>query len=214
MRSLVSYEKWVIRLMPVFYAVGLAGHALESTYPFMIALTPYTILATAVLGLLPFVVNGHVRLLFWAAVTYGVTLFLEILGVKTGLVFGSYVYGSTLGLELLGVPLLIGINWTIIILGSITLVKRWVSSPLAVMFITAVITVVFDYIMEPAAIALDYWSWDGGGIPVQNYIAWGVISFMCAGLYEGMKLNNPYRLPTVIVLVQGVFFLALRFIVV
>ena len=214
MKSLDAFEKRVIILMPIFYAVGLVGHALESTLPLMISLTPYTILATAVLGLLPFFIHAHRRLLIWAAVTYGITLFLEILGVKTGLVFGSYDYGSTLGLEFMEVPLLIGINWTIIILGSITLVKRWVSSPLAVMVLTALITVVFDYIMEPVAIALDYWSWEGGPIPLQNYIAWGVISFAFAGVYELMKLSNPYKLPTVIVLVQGLFFLGLRIIVV
>ena len=36
--------------------------------------------------------------------------------------------------------------------------------------------VVYDIVLEPAAIALDMWSW-GGPVPMQNYIAWFFISF-------------------------------------
>ena len=36
----------------------------------------------------------------------------------------------------------------------------------------------FDFIMEPAAIKLNYWSWLTTTIPLQNYLAWFVISFI------------------------------------
>ncbi len=208
------FEKRAIILLPIFYLVGTVSHGIESLLPFMITLTPYTILGTAVIGFAPFVVLKHTKLLVWALVTFLITLFLEILGVKTGLVFGEYDYGATLGFEFMEVPLLIGINWTLIILGSIKLVEKISDNTWAVMAMTAAVTVIFDYIMEPAAIALDYWSWEGGPIPLQNYIAWGVISFVFAGLYRLMKLENPSRLPSAIVIIQGVFFLALRFLVV
>jgi putative membrane protein len=46
---------------------------------------------------------------------------LEVVGVKTGLIFGEYKYGSTLGIKLFEVPLIIGFNWVFVILGSISI---------------------------------------------------------------------------------------------
>ncbi len=212
--TLHRYEIWASRLLPAFYLVGLIGHALPATYAFMIILTPYTLLATAIVGFFPYALDKEYKLLLWAVITFLITLFLEILGVKTGLVFGSYAYGETLGLQFMGVPVLIGINWTLVILGTLTIVERFTKSVPAVMILTALITVVFDYIMEPVAIALDYWSWEGGPIPLQNYVAWGVISFIFAGLFKLMGLTNRRPLPLVILATQTIFFFALRFIVV
>ena len=212
--SMKQFERWVIRLLPVFYLVGLIGHGIEAAFELMLALTPYTILGTAVIGLAPFFMLRHTRLLLWAVITFAATLFLEILGVKTGLVFGSYLYGDTLGFEVLGVPLLIGINWTVIILGSVKLAEQVTERLFSIMTITALIAVLFDYSMEPVAMALDYWNWEGGVIPLQNYAAWGVIAFIFAGVYKLMDLRNPSWIPTAIVIVQGLFFLGLRILVI
>ncbi|MBK7882949.1 MAG: carotenoid biosynthesis protein [Chitinophagaceae bacterium] len=40
---------------------------------------------------------------------------VEIIGVKTGFLFGNYSYGIVLGPKIQSVPILIGINWFIII---------------------------------------------------------------------------------------------------
>ena len=40
----------------------------------------------------------------------------EILGVQLGWIFGDYQYGEALGYKLFGVPLLIGVNWTLLTL--------------------------------------------------------------------------------------------------
>ena len=37
--------------------------------------------------------------------------------------------------------------------------------------------VVYDFALEPAAIDLNMWDW-GGPVPMQNYIAWLVISLV------------------------------------
>jgi putative membrane protein len=214
MQQIKLIQKWVFLLLPIFYAVGFVSHAIDATYPLMLTLTPYTIFGTAVIGFLPDVLARNSRLLLWAAITFLCTLSLEILGVATGLIFGSYVYGSTLGLSIFGVPVLIGINWTLIIMGALALVKRVTSHPLLVPLATAAITVAFDWIMEPVAIALDYWTWAGGDIPIQNYIAWFVIAFLFARMYEAMKLKETSPVPSLIVGVQAVFFLLLRIFVI
>ena len=42
--------------------------------------------------------------------------------------------------------------------------------------LTALLMVVFDFVMEPAAVKLRYWTWQDGIIPLQNYIAWFLVS--------------------------------------
>ena len=39
----------------------------------------------------------------------------EILGVRYGFIFGEYSYGNALGTKVMGVPLMIGVNWCILI---------------------------------------------------------------------------------------------------
>ncbi len=214
MQEMTRFRKIVFILLPIFYAVGFIFHLLEPTFPLMLVLTPFTIFATAIIGFLPDVLSRNKRLLVWAAVTFLCTLALEILGEATGLVFGSYIYGETLGLSLLGVPLLIGINWTLIIMGSLALVKRLCSHPSLIALGTATLTVIFDWIMEPVAIALDYWGWEGGDIPLQNYIAWFLIACLFARIHEAKNLHTVSNIPSLIVIVQALFFLFLRLFVI
>ena len=210
---LPRYQQTAIILLSVFYLVGVIGHWHPATLPAMLVLTPYTLAGTAVVGFLPFVVEKRYRLLAWAGATFIVTLALEIVGVATGWVFGSYDYGATLGSQVLGAPLLIGINWTLVILGALAAAERLTGRPVPAAVIAALLCVVFDYIMEPAAIALDYWSWEGDTIPLQNYLAWGVIALVFAGLFKRMRLTSNHPLPLAILIVQGLFFLLLRWVV-
>lgn len=210
MQILSKTEKLILFLLLPFYLIGIVLHSIGATLPMMLAFTPYTILATSVLGFFFEVKERNKGLLVWAAVTFGVTLFLEIVGVATLLVFGAYTYGPTLGLKLLGVPLLIGINWTIIILGIVQVARTRIANPLAAALVTASLTVLFDYVMEPVAIALDYWTWAAVDIPLQNYIAWFCIAFVFAFVFARQKLAAVNKVPTLIVIVQFVFFVGLR----
>ncbi|PKL27846.1 MAG: hypothetical protein CVV46_09530 [Spirochaetae bacterium HGW-Spirochaetae-2] len=214
MLRLQRFQRWIVLLLPAFYLMGFLFHLWDATFPLMLAMTPYTILGTAILGFLPDVVTRNRKLLLWAAGTFAITLFLEILGVATGAVFGSYTYGPTLGFPVMDVPLLIGINWTLIIMGAAMLVERLTNNPWQVALGTAAITVVFDWIMEPVAIALDYWSWSSSTIPLQNYIAWFVIAFVFATIFSRMKLKTASPIPSLIVVVQALFFSLLRLLVI
>lgn len=214
MLNIQRLQKWVLLLLPTCYLMGFFFHLWDATFPLMLSLTPYTILFTAMLGFLPDVVTKNTKLLFWAAGTFATTLLLEILGVATGAIFGSYTYGPTLGVSLLGVPLLIGINWTLIIIGTATLIERLTDNPWLVASGAAAITVVFDWIMEPVAIALDYWRWSSTTIPLQNYIAWFVIAFVFAMIFGRMKLKTSSSIPSLIVVVQALFFSLLRLLVI
>jgi putative membrane protein len=64
--------------------------------------------------------------------------------------------------------------------------------------------------MEPAAIALDYWHWEGGSIPAQNYAAWFLIAALWAFIYRMLHLESRSRLGLMFVCIQLFFFIALR----
>jgi putative membrane protein len=207
-------QKWIFILLPIFYAAGVLWHALDATLPYMIMLTPYTILITAVIGFYPEIIRKDSNLILWLLLTFIITFALEAIGVATGLVFGYYWYGNTLGFSLFEVPLLIGINWTLIIMGSIIIIKKYSKNIYVISFSTGAVTLLFDYIMEPVAIRYDYWSWKGGTIPLQNYIAWFVIAFLFAFLHEKMRVKHKSIIPSFVVAVQLLFFLALRLFVI
>lgn len=209
MENRISYTK-IISLMAVFYVVGIAGHIWERTFELMLLLTPYTILATIIIAVVPYILTAHKRIFLWAGITAVVTLALEIIGVKTGMIFGSYDYGSTLGFKILGVPVLIGLNWVIVVLGAISLTEGLTQVAWQRILAAAVFTVVFDMVLEPVAMGLDYWDWTAGFVPIKNYIAWGVISAASAGLYHRMRLSYAgNRIVPAMFIIQFVFFAAL-----
>ena len=83
----------------------------------MLMLTPFTLFAFGIIVL--FEVYRNKKFISWLVITYLATLLLEIIGAKTGLIFGSYSYGDVLGPKFFDLPLIIGLNWVIVIWGGI-----------------------------------------------------------------------------------------------
>jgi bisanhydrobacterioruberin hydratase len=138
----------------------------------------------------------------------------EIIGVNTGWLFGDYQYGSVLGEGVWGVPLIIGINWFTVVYASHMLVRFLTSlyselTPYA-LYLSAGVATAFDWIMEPVAITLDFWSWNAQGIPLYNYITWFLVSLLAnvfLGKMKGIRYNS---FAAFLLVVQAFFFLALR----
>lgn len=222
-----------IGLFAIFYGVGVVGHLLDDVRPTMLVITPYFLPAMGLLALSTLLVTaggrGRSRFWIWAGATFIATWALEVLGVHTGIVFGEYVYGRGLGAPLLGVPPLIGFNWVLVCLGMlvwVTAAEAWwaarrpeggregagVPRPILALA-AAVLATGFDWVMEPVAMGLGYWSWAGGDIPLQNYAAWFAIALGASltWLYllpRGTRTAT--RLPAWHVLAQLLFFAALR----
>ena len=75
----------------------------------------------------------------------------------------------------------------------------------------ALIATAFDWIMEPAAVGLGFWTWAGdGSIPMLNYACWFLISWLLllAGMLFGIEVRNRFSIP--LLLIQSLFFLMLR----
>jgi bisanhydrobacterioruberin hydratase len=181
----LSISTFIALLFHINGAIGMAG----SEKNWFVAMTPVNLLV--MFFLLIYTEGGkNKNFVLFFLLCFVVGMFVEIIGVNTGLLFGHYLYGEPMGTKLLGVPLLIGVQWfvsiycsTHIILGFEKLVKNGVFNPFIPAIFTATVTTVFDYIIEPAAIKLNFWHWYGHDVPLYNYVCWFVISFLLSFFY-------------------------------
>lgn len=196
----------------IFYSVGVAGLAWSETRDIFITLMPYTLLLA--MGLMFWVHKSwKPRHLFYFLLIVLLGFFVEVAGVLTGVVFGEYQYGKALGFKLWGTPPMIGLNWLMLIYAVYTMLRKMQMHRLLQILLGASLMVAYDVVMEPVAISLDMWSWAGGGIPLQNYVAWFVISLVMLSVLHLAKLRYRNRVAPWLFFIQMGFFLILNLLV-
>ena len=92
------------------------------------------------------------------------------MGVHTGFPFGSYSYGPVLGFQLFEVPLMIGVNWLLLVYMTGNLFRESIANDWLAAALSASVMVLLDIAIEPVAVALDFWTWEGDIIPLSNFI--------------------------------------------
>ena len=112
-----------IFVLVVFHAVGLYGLAFSSNPAWYRALSPLNLLLTNVL-LYSFHKTWNWSFWLFAIVALLAGFISEVIGVHTGLLFGSYTYGAALGLQLWGIPLVISLNWLLLVYVTGIMVQR------------------------------------------------------------------------------------------
>ena len=207
MRRLNNIQ-WIKILITVWYLVGVAGFANEPLRPLFQFLTPFGMLAATIL-LLAFHEPRNLKnwLVFSVIALSGFVV--ELIGVNTGILFGTYEYGPTLGLKIWNTPLTIGLNWLVLVYCVASLLRpirdNWYF-PVA----GAMAMVAFDWIMEPVAVATEMWSWMDDLIPMKNYLDWFLVSGMLFLIIRIFKVELNNRLAGWLLLMQAVFFLLLN----
>lgn len=169
---------WPEIILPILYGVGLLSAAINIHEDFFL-LTPFLMLLT--LGCILYRDTMPIRLLLPAGLLVALGgFFIEVAGVQTGNVFGVYTYGAALGPHLFDVPVLMAVQWFLVVYGGICLIQsiRAELPIIAVAFINGILTVLLDLVIEPVAITRDFWTWEAVTVPIQNYIAWFVCSFI------------------------------------
>jgi putative membrane protein len=74
----------------------------------------------------------------------------------------------------------------------------------------ATLMVIYDIPLEPYAIYFDMWNW-GGAVPLQNYLAWFVISLVLhLVLYRWKLMESPNKVARPLFFIQMGFFLILN----
>lgn len=211
LRGFKEYSRatWIKILFVIFFGVGAAGLSYTYTRDLFVWLMPFSLLLS--MGLM-FLMHDKWKtsqiIIFLIIMLMG--FFVEVAGVLTGVVFGEYSYGSALGFKIMGTPPLIGLNWLMLIYAVYLIMNKLQIHVILKILLGAALMVFYDIIMEPVAINLDMWSWGGVNIPIQNYIAWFVISAVMLSIFYSAKLNYRNKVATTLFFVQMAFFLILN----
>jgi putative membrane protein len=180
-----------IYIIAILHIVGLFG--LNSGFrEYFSLLTPINLLVTA--GLFFFSSEGintraYVSLFLVFACGFGI----EWIGVNTGFPFGKYEYGTVLGPKLGNTPLLIGVNWSMLVLSVMMIGRLFSKNAFVIALIGGLLMTGLDILIEPIAIKTGMWHWFGQHPPLQNYIAWFVIAaILTAAVHKiAPQLKNP-----------------------
>lgn len=200
------------------YGVGLAGMLLPFSRELFMMITPLNLLFAA---LFLFWGRWPARQVIFTGLFVAVaSFFIEAVGTNTGKIFGVYSYGRTLGPALLNTPLIIGLNWFLLIyctnvisrllwerlsIGS-ELSRKGLPESMFVIVTGSLLMVVYDLFLEPAAMRLDMWSWECGVIPFRNYLGWFFFSVLFHTVISLWGEEEPNRRAVPLFAVQVGFF--------
>ena len=187
----------------IFHIIGAVG-LLSNHQSMFLFLTPFHLLLMLSLCFVFISFYKFYKALFYI---FCLGFLVELIGVKTGFLFGDYQYGSSLGFKIWDVPLIIGVNWIILVLGSRGVINYFVNNNKIQIVSSAVLMVFLDFIIEPVAILLDFWSWSNGIVPIQNYIMWFIVAIFMQNIISKHSIFIPFKLGSSIILSQFLFFI-------
>jgi putative membrane protein len=193
----------------LFHAIGLMG-ILFFDKSFFVQSTAGNLLLMLILLLWTQALkNGY--FFFFLAICFFVGIIVEIIGVRTGVFFGLYSYGAVMGYKILDVPVVLGVNWFMVIYCSGVTLNRLTSKAVVVVAGGALLAVLYDWLMEPAAVKLGYWRWNAGmSIPVYNYVCWFIVAALLLFVFQMFKFDKRNKFAVNLLLIQLIFFLLLR----
>lgn len=191
-----------VAVLIIFHLVGIGGVVFGDAQEFL-QLTPLNLLLTAlIIG-----INDAQNRFSWVfLVTYLLGFAIEVLGVNTGFPFGNYAYGSALGIKLLNTPLIIGLNWLILLYSTNAIAVRFGQTVVTKALVSAALMVTLDYLIEPVAISYDFWTWENGLPPFSNYAAWFIVAFIISAIWQMSRIKLNTRIAWAVYAVELFFF--------
>jgi putative membrane protein len=211
-----------IAVLAVVYTVGIFGFLWDES-GYFVRLTPLNLILTA------YVVWRKADFSSWLKnwlIGIGFLGFLaEMVGVNTAWLFGNYSYGYALGYKVANTPLMIALNWALVVylacasldlifsnlVSNLTFTQRlpglFLKAILAALMATAL-----DFVIEPVAVRFQFWVWHSEHIPVFNYLCWFGLSLIFSAYYFQAKNLKTNPVAPYVLLIQLLFFGTLNFI--
>ena len=213
---------WSVFILVLVHTAGAIGMAFYDKV-FFSGMTAYNLMLMFIL-LIWNQGEKERRFLYAFLIAFSVGLIVELIGVNTQQLFGSYTYGNVLGVKLYGVPILIGVNWFIIVFSCYLLAGLFLDriysnrKPSNTVFISyllqpmlgALFAVSFDWLMEPVALNLGFWFWNDNMIPIFNYTCWFIFSLLISISFKVLKIEFSNWFAPFLIGVQTIFFIFLR----
>jgi putative membrane protein len=134
----------LVRLAPVLYLLGLVFNLVTH--------------------------NGNKKkLLILLGFIYGIGTVYEILSLNYISFTGVHSFGSILGIKLLGVPIVMGFNWFLLVMGA-GYFSRWIFDSILMRIVSASFFMILAYfIMDPVSHSLGLWQWRDFHLTLGNY---------------------------------------------
>lgn len=201
-----TYKSYFLYFLILVYVSGSIGFVVNPSFfsPF----TPYTLFLTCFVFLIHSpLVDKKFIVAFFSIAFLG--FIIEVVGVKTGLIFGKYSYGNGLGCKLLNVPLVISINWAMLICAGIIVVSRIFANKTTVLIVAALLVTGIDLVIEQVAPKLDFWQFEGGLPGLQNYLSWIAVAFFTSYFFYPTIIKGHRKVSLIILILQIIFFTSL-----
>lgn len=195
-----------IIIIILFHLVGFVGLSTPTTRGLFLQIVPFHLLL-----MLAVIILGHHKLSsrfgIFILIVFWLGFIAEWIGVHKGWLFGSYAYDETLGVKLSGIPLMIGVNWFLLIYATgVTLQRSRLKSAFFRIIAGAALLVLLDVLIEPIAIKFNYWHWNTSSIPLKNYACWYLVSAVMLYIFELFSFKKQSIAAPVLLITEFVFF--------
>jgi putative membrane protein len=157
--------------------------------------------------------NNHRNLAtytFWCLFVFFGIYLIEVIGINTGYIYGSYTYGNALPTQIANVPLIASLNWTMLILSCYGFFSKIIKNRFVRAFAGSASLVLLDIFMEPVAVKLNYWTWEFKTPPLHNYFAWFLISLLFSTFLAILKIHARSAIFRIYLVMQFLFFILLN----
>jgi len=192
----------------IFYLVGIVGIVIPVSFPLFVKLIPYALILSSV-ALVFYHKSFDTKTIIVFISIYLTGFFVEVTGVNTGLIFGQYYYGESLGLKVFNTPLIIGLNWLLLVYLTASVLESSNTAVPVKIVISALLMLGYDLIIEQIAPLLNMWNWQSNLIPVKNYLSWFLLALVFHAAIQVFRIKTKNKLAPVILVCQVSFFLIL-----
>lgn len=195
------------------YFSGAIGFCVNPS--FFAPFTPLNLLFTAFVFLfVQYEKTTENRIFFIFLVIALIGYLSEVIGVKTGFVFGKYAYMEGLGPKIFNVPLVISLNWAIMVCCGAIIAFHFFKSAFLACFVSASLITTIDFLIEQSAPQLNFWIFKNGMPGLHNYVGWWCLSFFASYLFRKdfpkFNLQNALLIMGLVVLFFSAVFLFMR----
>ncbi|WP_297090495.1 carotenoid biosynthesis protein [uncultured Draconibacterium sp.] len=206
--TIQSHFNYVVFFLVVFYTVGVLGLSLSASQSFFIRLTPFALLLSSFFVAFFHATFSKTTVLIFLLI-YVLSFFIELIGVQTGIIFGEYKYGHGLGIKVANTPLIIGLNWLLLVYTSNAIMQQINCHPLIKVTGAASLLLLYDILLEQVAPKIAMWSFSTANIPLQNYLVWFLLGLSFSALLHLFRINTKNKIAPYVFVIQAVFFLLL-----
>ncbi len=139
-------------------------------------------------------------------------LIVETLAIVTGFPYGHFGYSDLIGYRLFGyAPWTVALAWTPLVLAAYAVARRTINNAVFRIAAIASTLVVFDLVLDPGAVKLGFWRYEGGGlyygVPLSNFLGWLFTGAIAAIVLEIFVVIKKPLLPAPVQLISSTFFI-------